>query len=190
MKIDRTGVEEAIHALLVAVGEDPEREGLKDTPARVARSYSELLGGYVKNTREILGTTFNADGYDQMIALSGIDFYSLCEHHLLPFIGHATVAYIPAEKAGKVVGLSKLARLVDVYARRLQIQERMTMNIADALWTVLEPRGVGVVIKAQHLCMCARGVGKQNATMTTSKLKGLIKDDGKARAEFTKLADL
>lgn len=189
MSVDRAGVEAAVAQLLRALGEDPTREGLVDTPKRVAKSYEELLGGYGKEPRSILGTAFESDGYDQMIALAGIDFYSTCEHHLLPFTGEATVAYIPPPH-GKVVGLSKLARLVEVFARRLQIQERMTMEIAEALWSVLEPVGAGVVVRARHLCMCARGVGKQNAMMTTSKLKGLIKDDAKARAEFMSLAGL
>lgn len=187
--IDHAGVEEAVVCLLRAIGERPERDGLQRTPNRVARAYDELLGGYEQDPKQILGTKFESDGYDQMIALKGVDFYSLCEHHMLPFIGTATVAYIPAEN-GRVVGLSKLARVVDAFARRLQIQERMTMQIADVLEEVLHPRGVGVVLSAQHLCMCSRGVNKQNTAMVTSKLTGLFKNDDKARTEFLQLAGL
>lgn len=167
----------------MAVGEDPTREGLVGTPDRVARAYLELLAGYGQNPSDILGSAaFNSEGYDQMVILKDVSFYSLCEHHLLPFIGSATVAYIPS--GGRVVGLSKLARLVDCFARRFQIQERMTHQIADALKEHLNPRGWGVTVRAQHLCMCARGVGKPNAAMVTTALGGAIREDEKARLEY------
>lgn len=187
--IDQLEAERAVRALLVALGHAPDKnDGLKETPERVARAFQELLGGYDAEPEKILRASFEANGYDEMIALSGIDFYSLCEHHLLPFTGTAVVAYIPSSQ-GRVVGLSKLARLVDMYARRLQIQERMTTQIARALEEHLSPRGVGVLVRAQHLCMCARGVAKQNAMMTTSVMKGLMKSDAKARAEFMQIAN-
>ncbi len=177
----------AIRSLLEGLGEDPDREGLQDTPDRVARSYVELLSGYNDDPRTVLKTVFAAEGYDQMVALREIPFYSLCEHHLLPFTGTATVVYIPGTK---VVGLSKLARLVECYGRRLQIQERMTNQIGDALRDVLEPVGYGVAIKAAHLCMCARGVSKTGAEMITHAVGGLIKEDEKARSEFLRLCGI
>lgn len=178
---------EHVRGILDAVGEDPDREGLKETPLRVARAYEELLVGYSQHPSKVLSTSFESDGYDEMVVLRGIDFYSMCEHHMLPFTGEAVVAYIPN---GRVVGLSKLARLVDVFARRLQIQERMTKQIAQAVQEHLQPRGYGVVVKATHLCMCARGVRKPNGVMVTTQLGGIIKDDDKARTEFSAVAGL
>lgn len=183
-KIDEKKVEIAIQDLLEALGQDPMSDGLVGTPGRVARAYSEMLAGYQLNPAELLKTAFDGGDYDQMVALKQIPFYSLCEHHLLPFIGEASVVYIPN---GKVVGLSKLARLVECFGRRLQIQERMTNQIGKALQEYLSPVGYGVTVKARHLCMCARGVQKEGALMITHCVGGLIKEDEKARAEFLQL---
>lgn len=169
-----------IKAMLGAMGEDPEREGLLDTPKRVVKSWKELYGGYTQDPAVILERDFAGEGYDEMIVLRDIQLYSMCEHHMLPFYGKAHVAYIPGDR---VVGLSKLARLVECFARRLQIQEKLTRQIADALQEHLEPKGVGVVIEAQHMCMVARGVGKQEAVMTTSALLGKFREQ-EVRAEF------
>lgn len=186
--IDIPSAEAAVRNLLVALGEDPDREGLKDTPKRVAKAYQELLAGYGQDPAKVLGTSFEGEGYDQMVALRDIPFYSLCEHHMLPFTGTATVVYIPQDN--RVVGLSKLARLVECFGRRLQIQERMTGQIGLAVNEVLKPLGYGVAIKAVHLCMCARGVGKNGAEMITHAVGGLIKEDEKARHEFLRLAGI
>ncbi len=175
----------AISELLAAVGEDPSREGLLDTPDRVARAYRERLAGYLADPAEILSRDFASDGYDQMVALVDVPFYSQCEHHLADFTGTATVVYIPGVR---VVGLSKLARLVQCFAQRLQIQERMTRQIADALQQHLRPAGYGVLVKAQHSCVKARGVKLETGPMVTSAVGGLIKDDMKARDEFLRLA--
>lgn len=185
--IDHAGVESAVRALISALGEDPDREGMRGTPDRVARAYSEIIKGYSQKPVDILKTEFASEGYDQMVVLREIDFFSTCEHHMLPFFGTATVAYLPGED-GKVVGLSKLARLVEIYARRFQIQERMTKQVADALTSILKPKGVGVVIRAQHLCMAARGVGKQRSEMLTSSLTGVFRSDAGVRGEFLQLA--
>jgi GTP cyclohydrolase IA len=179
-----TPAEDAIVRVLEVIGEDPSREGLLDTPKRVVKSYSTLFGGYGQKPADILKTTFAGDGYDQIVLLDNIEFFSTCEHHLLPFFGKAHVAYIPRKR---VVGLSKLARLVDLFARRLQIQERLTNEIAGALDEALEPAGVAVVIEAQHFCMVARGVQKKSAVMTTSAMRGAFRNDEKARAEFMSL---
>ena len=179
-------VEGAVRILLGRViYEDPTREGLLDTPARVVKALGQMTEGYGQDPREILGTTFDTDGYDEMVVLRGIDFVSLCEHHMLPFIGTAAVGYVPGER---VVGLSKLARLVDCFSRRLQIQERMTKEIADAVMEVLSPQGVGVVVSAHHSCMGCRGVRKPGASMVTSYLAGVMRDNVAARAEFLALA--
>lgn len=178
-----------IRLFLEHIGEDPERQGLLDTPDRVLRSWDTLFSGYNKQPEDVL-TVFDADGYDQLILLKDIEMYSTCEHHLITFSGKAHVGYIPDPK-GKVVGISKLARLVDIYARRLQIQERLTDQVATAIDRLLNPIGVAVVIEAQHLCMKARGVEKQNSVMVTSSLKGVfLKRDAEgaaARNEFMKL---
>lgn len=173
-----------ITEIIKAIGEDPTREGLVNTPKRVEKSWGELFGGYGKNSKEILGVTFEEGmgSYDQIILCDNIELYSTCEHHMLPFYGKAHVGYIPRKK---VVGLSKLARLVDMFARRLQIQERLTQQIAEAIQEHLDPVGVGVVIQAKHFCMMSRGVGKQNSVMTTSCLLGEMRDS--AKDEFLKL---
>ena len=183
--MDLKAVEAAVKQLLFALGEDPEREGLLATPDRVARAYQELLGGYSIDPVHVLSKSFAKDGYDEMVVLREVDFYSLCEHHLLPFYGTATVAYIPK---ARVVGLSKLARVVEVFARRLQIQERMTAQIAQAIQDALDPIGYGVIVKARHLCMCSRGVGKPRSEMVTSALGGALRLDPKARMEFLQIS--
>jgi GTP cyclohydrolase I len=176
--------EQVIVNLLELIGEDPSREGLQDTPKRVLKSYAKLFGGYDQDPKEILKTTFAGEGYDQIVLLDNIEFFSTCEHHLLPFFGKAHVAYIPRKR---VVGLSKLARVVECFARRAQIQERLTSQIANALNEALDPMGVGVILEAQHFCMVARGVEKQGSVMVTSALTGVLKSDSKARSEFMSL---
>src|SRR5262245_15437847 len=176
---DSANVEDAVVTLLRWVGEDPERDGLRDTPARVAKAWREMTSGYDDDPAEILSRTFD-ESSDEMIILRGISFYSTCEHHLLPFYGTATVGYLP----GKVVGISKLARLVECFARRLQIQERMTRQIAEAVQTHLEARGVGVVLRAHHLCMGCRGVRQEETEMVTSSMLGTLRIDPASRSEF------
>jgi len=183
--IDFPRVERAVREILAAIGEDPDRDGLVDTPARVARAYAEQFSGLSQDPEDVLGTVFDAD-YDELILVRDIEVYSTCEHHLVPFFGRAHVAYIPNEK-GQITGLSKLARLVDVYARRPQVQERMTSQIADALMRVLEPRGALVVIEAEHLCMSMRGVRKPGAKTVTSAVRGSIRDNASTRAEAMSL---
>lgn len=161
-----------VRQMLAAIGDDPERDGLADTPARVVRSWAELYAGYTSDPRVHLQRTFEVE-HQELIFLNGIAFYSTCEHHMLPFYGTADVAYLPRE-GGRVVGLSKLARVVDGYARRLQVQERLTEEIADAVWEVLQPAAVGVRVRAQHFCMMARGCKQQNATMKTHALRGML----------------
>lgn len=175
--------EEAVRTLLRFVGENAERQGLVDTPARVVRAWRELTSGYDEDPAEILSRTFD-ERSDEMIVLRGVSFYSTCEHHLLPFYGEAAVGYLP----GKVVGISKLARLVNCFARRLQIQERMTREIADAIDEHLAARGVGVVLRAHHLCMGCRGVRQPETEMVTSALRGSLRDDATSRSEFLSLA--
>jgi GTP cyclohydrolase I len=183
-EIQEAPAEDAITRVIEVIGEDPSREGLLDTPKRVLKSYGTLFGGYKTDPKEVLKTSFEGEGYDQIVLLDNIEFYSTCEHHMLPFFGVAHVGYIPRKR---VVGLSKLARLVECFSRRLQIQERLTNQIAQALVESLDPQGVGVVLQAQHFCMVARGVQKQGAVMTTSALSGLLKSDSKARSEFLSL---
>jgi GTP cyclohydrolase IA len=183
--IDLPRIERAVREILAAIGEDPDREGLVDTPARVARAYAEQFSGLFQDPEDVLGTVFDAD-HDELILVRDIEVYSTCEHHLVPFFGRAHVAYIPNEK-GQITGLSKLARLVDVYARRPQVQERMTSQIADALMRVLEPRGALVVIEAEHLCMSMRGVRKPGAKTVTSAVRGSIRDNASTRAEAMSL---
>lgn len=173
-----------VETMIKLIGDTPGRSGIEDTPARVVKSWKELFGGYALDPAAILGTTFEKNGFDQIILCKDIEFYSTCEHHMLPIIGTAHVAYVPGER---VVGLSKLARLVDLYARRLQIQERFTVEIADALEANLKTQGVGVVVEAKHFCMCARGVGKQGSAMTTSAMRGVFREDATARAELLRL---
>lgn len=184
---------ESILQLIEPGNDNGLREGIAKTPSRVVKSWKELYGGYKMDPVAILGTTFKQEGYkyDEMILLKGIELYSTCEHHMLPFYGKAHVAYIPGKgKAARVVGLSKLARLVDCFARRLQIQEKLTNQIAQAIEDILTPQGVAVVIEAKHHCMCARGVGKQGSTMTTSALRGVFKSKDEVRHEFLNLVKL
>lgn len=181
---DAARAEAAIRELLLAVGEDPEREGLRDTPARVARAYREIFAGLHQDPRDVLSATFDI-GHEEMVLVRDIEVYSTCEHHLVPFHGVAHIGYIPGA-SGKVTGLSKLARLVDVYARRPQVQERMTGEIADALVEVLEPRGVLVVVECEHLCMSMRGVRKPGSRTVTSAVRGQMRDPA-TRAEAMSL---
>ena len=171
-EFDHARAEAAVRELLIAVGEDPDREGLRDTPARVARAYEELLSGMRVRAEDVLTTTFDL-GHDEMILVRDIELWSMCEHHLVPFTGVAHVGYIPNE-SGKITGLSKLARLVDVYAKRPQVQERLTTQVADALVDLLEARGVIVVIEAEHLCMTMRGVRKPGSRTITSAVRGVM----------------
>ena len=184
-RIDTARAAAAVRELLLAVGEDPDRPGLRDTPARVARAYGETFAGLWQDPAEILATTFDED-HDELVLVKDIPMYSTCEHHLVPFHGAAHVGYIPGED-GKVTGLSKIARLVDVYARRPQVQERMTRQIADALADVLKPRGVIVVIEAEHLCMGMRGIRKPGSTTVTSAVRGMFRDNPATRAEAMSL---
>lgn len=170
--VDGPRAEAAVRELLAALGEDPDREGLQDTPARVARAYAKLFEGMRMDATEVLATTFDL-GHDEMILVKNIELWSMCEHHLLPFTGVAHVGYIPNEN-GRITGLSKLARLVDVYARRPQVQERLTTQIADSLMEILEARGAIVVIEAEHLCMTMRGVRKGGARTVTSAVRGVL----------------
>jgi GTP cyclohydrolase I len=183
--VDRPSREEAeaaVRVLLRWAGDDPRREGLRDTPARVIRAYEEFFRGYEQDPREILARTFSeVQGYDEMIVLKDIRFESYCEHHMVPIIGRAHVAYLPSKR---VVGISKLARLVDAFAKRLQIQEKMTAQIADTLDEVLQPLGVGVILEAAHQCMSTRGVHKAGASMVTSRMLGSFRDDPSTRREF------
>lgn len=178
--IDLARAQAAVRELLIAVGEDPDRDGLRDTPARMARSYAELLAGMRQRPEDVLSTTFDI-GHDELVLVKDIGVWSLCEHHLLPFIGVAHVGYVPSED-GRITGLSKLARLVDLYARRPQVQERLTAQVADALNGVLHPRGVIVVVEAEHLCMSMRGVRAAGSRTVTSAMRGQLRDPA-TRAE-------
>jgi GTP cyclohydrolase I len=173
-----------VKTLLGEIGEDPMRDGLIQTPSRVARSFRFLLGGYALNLDDLVNGAIFEESYSEMVVVRDIEVYSLCEHHLLPFFGKAHVAYLPN---GRILGLSKIPRVVDMFARRLQVQERLTTQICDALQAVLEPGGVGVVIEAMHLCMAMRGVEKQNSSAVTSSLTGSFRDDDKSRNEFLSL---
>ncbi|MGH9207831.1 MAG: GTP cyclohydrolase I FolE [Acidimicrobiales bacterium] len=181
MGVDQSRVEKAVRELLESIGEDADREGLVATPERVASMYAELFSGLHDDPRRHLTSTFEAD-HDEMVMVKDIPFASLCEHHLVPFMGDAHVAYIPNDD-GRITGLSKLARLVDGYARRLQVQERLTTQIADAIEEVLTPRGVLVVVEAEHLCMSMRGIKKPGVTTVTSAVRGLFRSDVATRAE-------
>ncbi len=169
---DAEAVRKAIRDLLVAIGENPDRDGLKSTPDRVARSYAEIFGGLRKTAEEVLTTTFDI-GHDELVLVKDIELYSMCEHHLLPFFGVAHVGYLP-NQSGRITGLSKLARLVDVFARRPQVQERLTTQVADSLMRILEPQGAIVVIEAEHMCMAVRGVRKPGAKTVTSAVRGSL----------------
>jgi GTP cyclohydrolase I len=173
-----------VHSLLEEIGEDPERAGLLRTPSRVAGSLRFLLSGYTSSLEQLVNGAIFEEPYSEMVVVRDIEVYSLCEHHLLPFFGKAHVAYIPD---GRILGLSKIPRIVDMFARRLQVQERLTTQIGDALQSVLEPQGVGVVIEATHLCMAMRGVEKQNSSAVTSSLTGCFREDDKSRNEFLSL---
>ncbi|MGC2713314.1 MAG: GTP cyclohydrolase I FolE [Pseudolabrys sp.] len=183
---DRAEVEAAIRTLIEWTGDDPDRDGLAETPSRVARAFEEFFAGYGQDPVEILQKTFEEiEGYDEMIALRGIRFESHCEHHMAPIIGQAWVAYVPN---GRVVGISKLARVVEVYAKRLQIQEKMTAQIANTINDVLKPQGVGVIIKASHHCMTTRGVNKPDSDLVTSRMLGCFRDNPLTRQEFLSMA--
>jgi GTP cyclohydrolase I len=181
--VDQARIVRAVREILLAVGEDPEREGLRDTPERVARMYAELFGGLAADPREHLQTTFTQP-YDEMVLVKDIEFSSMCEHHLLPFLGKAHIAYLPQ---GKIVGLSKLARVVEVLSHRPQVQERMTEDLADLLMEELEPRGVGVILEASHTCMTVRGVRKPNSLCTTSAMRGTFRENSLTRSELLSL---
>ncbi|KIQ18205.1 GTP cyclohydrolase [Rhodococcus sp. MEB064] len=178
---DQARAEAAVRELLLAVGEDPEREGLRDTPARVARAYKEVFGGLFVDPDEVLGTTFD-ESHRELVLVRDIPMYSTCEHHLVSFHGVAHVGYIPG-KSGRVTGLSKLARVVDLYAKRPQVQERLTSQVADAMMRKLEPRGVIVVMEAEHLCMAMRGIRKPGASTTTSAVRGVFQSSAVSRSE-------
>jgi GTP cyclohydrolase I len=173
-----------VHSLLEEIGEDPSRPGLQRTPSRVAGSLRFLLSGYAQSLEALVNGAIFEEPYSEMVVVRDIEVYSLCEHHLLPFFGKAHVAYIPD---GRILGLSKIPRIVDMFARRLQVQERLTTQIGDAVQSVIEPQGVGVVIEATHLCMAMRGVEKQNSSAVTSSLTGCLRDDDKSRNEFLSL---
>jgi len=183
--VSQTEAEAAVRTLIRWAGDDPHREGLLETPSRVARSYRELFAGYEVDPLTYLEKTFEeVGGYDQLVVLKDIRFVSFCEHHMLPVVGKAHVAYLPTDR---VVGISKLARVVRGFARRLQIQEKMTAEIAEAIHTVLKPHGVGVVIEAEHSCMTLRGVNAPGASLSTSHLIGVVRDDARTREEFLRL---
>ena len=182
-KVDGKRIEKAVSEILLAVGEDPEREGLKKTPERVARMYAELLAGMQEDPKKHLRSVFT-ENYDEIVLLRNIPFYSICEHHLMPFIGSAHVAYLPS---GAVLGISKLARIVDCFARRLQAQERLTYQIADFIMNNLKTQGVAVVLEASHSCMTIRGIKKPGSVMVTSAVRGIFKRDPKTRSEVMSL---
>ena len=183
--VDLPRIERAVREILIGIGEDPDRSGLKDTPSRVARAYAEQFSGLGQHPKDVLTTVFDAD-HDEMVLVRDIEMFSTCEHHLTPFFGFAHVGYIPNER-GQITGLSKLARLVDVYAHRPQVQERMTSQIADSLMEVLEPRGVIVVVEAEHLCMAMRGVRKPGAKTVTSAVRGSFRSSYSTRSEAMSL---
>jgi GTP cyclohydrolase I len=185
---ERQEAEEHVRALLRLIGDNPDREGLIETPARVVRSFEEYFSGYGQDATEHLERTFDeVQGYDELVLVSDIDVYSHCEHHMVPFVGKAHVGYIPK---GRVVGLSKLARVVDLFARRLQVQEKLTVQIAEAIEATLAPQGVAVVLQCQHFCMCYRGVKKSGSWTTTSRLRGIFLQDSAARLELLTLLGL
>jgi GTP cyclohydrolase I len=182
--IDLDVIEAQVKLLLEELGEDPQREGLLKTPNRVAKAYEFLTRGYREDINKVINGAVFEEKYDEMVIVKDVDFFSLCEHHMLPFFGKVHIAYIPD---GKIVGLSKMPRIVDVFARRLQVQERMTQEIADTLDKYLQPRGVGVVSEARHMCMMMRGVEKQNSVATASAMHGIFKEDARTRSEFLNL---
>jgi GTP cyclohydrolase I len=182
----QTGIEESIRRILEYIGEDPEREGLAKTPDRVARAYAYLTKGYAEDPKAVINQAMFTEDYQEMVLVKDIDFFSLCEHHLLPFYGRAHVAYIPKHR---IVGLSKVARLVEVFSRRLQVQERLTTQLASTVMEELDPRGVGVIVRAEHLCMRMRGVEKQNSVVTTSAMLGVFRSNQATREEFITLVN-
>jgi GTP cyclohydrolase I len=182
--IDLDVIEAQVKLLLEELGEDPQREGLLKTPNRVAKTYEFLTRGYREDIKKVINGAVFEEKYDEMVIVKDVDFFSLCEHHMLPFFGKVHIAYIPD---GKIVGLSKMPRIVDVFARRLQVQERMTQEIADTIEKYLQPRGVGVVSEARHMCMMMRGVEKQNSVATASAMHGIFKEDARTRSEFLNL---
>lgn len=182
--MDNKVVQELVYKMLKEIGENPEREGLLATPRRVARAYEFLTAGYTKDIEAVLNNAVFSEKYDEMVLVKNIDFYSLCEHHMLPFYGKVHVAYIPN---GKIIGLSKIPRVVEVFSRRLQVQERMTQEIADTFEKYLQPQGVAVVSEAFHMCMMMRGVEKQNSSATASAMHGVFKEDARTRSEFLTL---
>jgi GTP cyclohydrolase I len=183
--VDVRRAEAAVRELLLAVGEDPDREGLRETPARVARAYQEIFAGLFANPDEVLETTFD-ENHDEVVLVRDIPVYSVCEHHLVPWSGTAAIAYIPGA-SGRITGLSKLARLADLYAKRPQVQERFTSQVADAVENCLQPAGVIVVVEAEHLCMAMRGIRKPGAVTLTSAVRGIFRTDGRTRAEALSL---
>jgi GTP cyclohydrolase I len=186
-RLNQPKVQKIVSDLLIEIGEDPKREGLLNTPKRVAKSYEFLTSGYNKKIEEVLNKAIFDVKYDEMVLVKDIDFYSLCEHHMLPFYGKVHVAYIPN---GKVLGLSKIPRIVEVFSRRLQVQERMTQQIADTIDEFLHPQGVAVVSEARHMCMMMRGVEKQNSSATASAVNGIFKEDPRTRSEFLNLISM
>ena len=182
----QTGIEESVRRILEYIGEDPEREGLAKTPDRVARAYAYLTKGYAEDPKAVINQAMFTEDYQEMVLVKDIDFFSLCEHHLLPFYGRAHVAYIPKHR---IVGLSKVARLVEVFSRRLQVQERLTTQLASTVMEELDPRGVGVIVRAEHLCMRMRGVEKQNSVVTTSAMLGVFRSNQATREEFITLVN-
>ena len=186
-EINKIKIENLIQELLKEIGEDPNREGLHRTPIRVAKSWQFLIQGYRKNLESIINGAIFSEDYDEMVTIKDIDYFSLCEHHLLPFFGKAHVAYIPN---GKIIGLSKIPRIVDMYSRRLQVQERMTHQIANTLDEVLAPRGVAVVVEGEHMCMQMRGVEKQNSYASTSSMIGIFRKDSRTRDEFLNIISM
>ena len=182
--MDKEKIERAVRDILEAIGEDPDREGLKETPKRVANMYEEIFGGIAENPEQQL-KIFNEPGNDELVIVRDIPLYSMCEHHLLPFVGKAHIAYIPND--GKIIGISKLARIVNTYARRLQVQERLTAEVADFLYLKLGAKSVAVIVEAEHLCMTMRGVRAAGAKTETSALRGYVRNDAKVRAEVMSL---
>lgn len=183
--MDDAKIEQAVRMILEAIGEDPEREGTKDTPRRVAAMYNEIFSGIGKDPSDVISVTFN-EQHDEMVLVKDIPFYSVCEHHLMPFLGRASVAYIPG-KNGEVCGISKLARVVDICSRRLQLQERLTTQVAETLMKTLKPRGVMVVVEAEHLCMSMRGINKPGSITVTSAVRGIFKERAVSRNEVLAL---
>lgn len=181
---EAVSIKSHVRAILESMGEDPDRKGLERTPERVEKAYRWMTRGYEMSVADVVGGGVFEESHENMILVRDIELYSMCEHHMLPFFGRAHVAYIPK---GRIIGLSKLPRIVEIFARRLQVQERLTDQVADAVMEVLEPAGVGVVIEASHLCMMMRGVEKQNSTTVTSALRGIFKDDPRTREEFLRL---